>query len=94
MKTEEIRNIIQEEIEVYTELAKERRVAWYQKKGVDIHDDDYEASENYKDSAYTLTHLMRTLGFINNDQEDELVKLIASVVISDAHKEFMASIGE
>ena len=92
MKTEEIRNTIQNEIEVYTKLAKEHRVAWYQKQEADTEDFDYRMSEEFKSDAITLAHLMGKLGFIKQEQEDELVKLISRVVICDSNKEFMDSI--
>lgn len=92
MKIEEIRNTIQEEIEVYTRIAKEHRVAWYQKKEAGLEDFDYRMSEEFKSDAFTLAHLMGKLGFIKKEQEDELVKLISRVVICDSDKEFMDSI--
>lgn len=92
MKTEEIRNTIQSKIEAYTNLAKEHRVAWYQKQGAGLEDFDYKMSEDFKNSAFTLAHLMGNLGFINKEQEDELIALISSVVIRDSNKEFLDSI--
>lgn len=92
MNTEEIKNAIQSEIEVYTSLAKEHRVAWYKKQGAGLEDFDYRMSEEFKNSAFTLAHLMGNLGFINKEQEDKLTELISSVVICDSSEEFMASI--
>ena len=91
MNTEEIRNTIQNEIEVYTRMAKEHRVAWYQKQEAGLEDFDYRMSEEFKGSAYTLAHLMEKLGFLEPEQERQLCKLIANVVIVDSNSEYLTS---